>query len=184
MFGLLFIVAGFVPHVSRHSITLPKVKLISLKSVEVPKNVVADRIDPIKIQIPEEPIAPAPVETVPVPVIPKAKVTPKTTVPVEPQVSETPQVVDASGVDCGPRKMSIADAHACWDGLIGQYDWPFTRAFNTMYCESTGKYDDRNPSGATGLFQVKGGPIDPEANVAQAYSMWVERGWQPWVCKG
>lgn len=151
-------------------------KLISF-SQAVPKPV------PIPKALLEEPVEtttttttiPEPTTTVPK----KVKAPTPETVPVQEAQPQAP--VDTA---CGPYKMSVSEAHACWDGLIGQYDWPFTTAFNTMYCESTGQYNAKNGSGATGLFQVLGGPIDPAANVAAAYSMWQERGWQPWVCKG
>lgn len=75
-------------------------------------------------------------------------------------------------------------AHSCWDGLIGQYPWNRDKAFRVMWCESTGNPNARNPhSTARGLFQILGGPLDPQANVALAYKMYSQRGWSPWVCQ-
>jgi hypothetical protein len=52
-----------------------------------------------------------------------------------------------------------------------------------MMCESGGNANAYNArSGATGLFQILGGPFDPAANVAMAFRMWQQRGWQPWTC--
>lgn len=69
-----------------------------------------------------------------------------------------------------------------WLDLISSYDWPVGTACRIMLCESSGDPNARNRSGATGLFQILGGPTDPAENVALAYSMWSDRGWQPWVC--
>lgn len=70
-----------------------------------------------------------------------------------------------------------------WLDLVASYDWPVGTACRIMLCESSGDPNARNRSGATGLFQILSGPTDPAENVALAYSMWSDRGWQPWVCK-
>lgn len=101
-----------------------------------------------------------------------------TTTTLRPKTTTTvPQTAPVG--DCGPRKMLKGQAHACWDSLIAQYDWPFSTAFNVMYCESTANYEAKAGS-HYGLFQIDGGSTNPEDNVAQAYSMYKERGWQPW----
>lgn len=115
--------------------------------------------------------------------------------PTPPKTSGTVSAtaVEAPEGDCGPHTMSVSEAHQCWDGLLacahkddqGNCDsyWDVNKAFHVMYCESKGKYDAYNPSGATGLFQIIGGPVDPTANVNQAYQMWLKRDWGPWVCQ-
>jgi hypothetical protein len=78
---------------------------------------------------------------------------------------------------------SIDEAHYCWDGLIARFAWSQSKAFAVMYCESKGNpYADNPSSSATGLMQILDGPMDPLANMSQAYSMYQDRGWQPWVC--
>lgn len=68
-----------------------------------------------------------------------------------------------------------------WRSLVARYPWPVDTALAVMACESGGDPNARNPdSSATGLFQILGGPTDPEANVALAFRMWQSRGWQPW----
>jgi hypothetical protein len=91
---------------------------------------------------------------------------------------------------CLGHQMSEAEAHHCWDGLIGQYDWKggTSKAFAVMMCESTGQSNavgpkPRDGSGTPmGLFQVKRGSTDPVTNVRQANEMHKARGWQPWAC--
>lgn len=67
-----------------------------------------------------------------------------------------------------------------WKALVAQYPWDVAVAERIVWCESRGDPNARNRSGATGLFQILGGPIDPVANVATAYDMYRTRGWQPW----
>lgn len=107
---------------------------------------------------------------------------PATTTTAKPKVvAKPPATVPASTSQCSTSK---AAAHACWDGLLAQYSWNTTAAFNIMWCESKGNPNARNPhSTATGLFQILGGPTDPAANVKLAYQMYSKRGWQPWVCR-
>jgi hypothetical protein len=68
-----------------------------------------------------------------------------------------------------------------WGPLLSQYPWDTGLAYQVMMCESHGDPGAVNSnSGATGLFQILGGPSDPVANVALAYDMYSHRGWQPW----
>lgn len=79
----------------------------------------------------------------------------------------------ATRTDCGD-----------WLDLIGGYDWQVPTACRVMMCESGGDPNAVNrSSNARGLFQILGGPLDAAENVALAYQMWQDRGWQPWVCK-
>lgn len=74
-----------------------------------------------------------------------------------------------------------APAYGNWSHLINQYPWPADQAYRIMMCESGGNANAYNPrSGATGLFQILNGPFDPAENVALAFRMWQQRGWQPW----
>ncbi|HET7652254.1 MAG TPA: transglycosylase SLT domain-containing protein [Acidimicrobiales bacterium] len=74
-------------------------------------------------------------------------------------------------------------AYGPWADLINQYPWPTQTAYRIMMCESGGNANAYNArSGATGLFQILNGPFDPAANVAMAFRMWQQRGWQPWTC--
>jgi hypothetical protein len=70
-----------------------------------------------------------------------------------------------------------------WESLVGKH-FPAEQvgtACRVLMCESGGNPAARNPrSSATGLFQILKGPVDAEANVALAASMWARRGWQPW----
>ncbi len=68
-----------------------------------------------------------------------------------------------------------------WHQLLARYPWDTGLAYQVMMCESRGDPGAVNASsGATGLFQILGGPSDPVANVALAYDMYSHRGWQPW----
>jgi hypothetical protein len=74
-------------------------------------------------------------------------------------------------------------AYGPWADLINQYPWPTQTAYRIRMCESGGNANAYNArSGATGLFQILNGPFDPAANVAMAFRMWQQRGWQPWTC--
>lgn len=78
--------------------------------------------------------------------------------------------------------------------LVAQYGWPVSTAMAVMQAESGCNPSSNNPTdyhiiclGSRGLFQIGcdstpnfGGMFDANANVAQAYSMWARRGWQPW----
>jgi LysM repeat protein len=74
--------------------------------------------------------------------------------------------------------------------LINQYDWNTDVAYQVMMAEShcdpnaTNMADDHGAcSGSFGLFQInctRGQLYDPAANVAAAYAMYQQSGWQPW----
>jgi hypothetical protein len=70
--------------------------------------------------------------------------------------------------------------------LISQYPWPVEQALSVARCESGLNPMARNPSGATGLFQIIGGNdamFDPATNIAAAYRKYldgVSRG-NPWM---
>jgi hypothetical protein len=125
-------------------------------------------------------ITPAPTTTQPPP--PPTTVAPAPVATTAKPKPKPPATVPSTTSHCSTSK---AAAHACWDGLIAQYPWNTTTAFNIMWCESRGNPNAKNPrSTATGLFQILNGPLDPAANVKLAYEMYSKRGWQPWVCKG
>lgn len=87
---------------------------------------------------------------------------------------------------CVPGRASrSSSAPRCggWYDLVASYDWQTDTACRILICESGGDPDAQNRSGANGLMQIMGGPLDPEENMALAYQMWTQRGWQPWVCK-
>jgi soluble lytic murein transglycosylase-like protein len=67
-----------------------------------------------------------------------------------------------------------------WKAIVARHPWDVAVAERIVWCESRGNPDARNSSGATGLFQILGGSLDPVANVARAYEMYRARGWQPW----
>ena len=68
-----------------------------------------------------------------------------------------------------------------WRSAVAVYgDWDVSLMLAIMGCESGGRPNAYNRSGATGLFQILGGPFDPAANVTTAHSMWASRGTQPW----
>ncbi len=162
--------------------TLDKSKVANIERSAPIKFVSPDAIDVITTTIPEVKIPEMHVSSVTTePPTTTIKKSAPETVPVQVEQPESVPVDTA----CGPYKMPRASAHACWDGLIygptqDPYTWDDATAFNVMFCESQGKYDAHNPSGANGLFQELGGPTDPAANVAQAYSMWQTRSWEPW----
>lgn len=82
----------------------------------------------------------------------------------------------------GGYRKTLQDAHRCWDGLIAQWgDWPQSRMFSIMFCESTGDQNSINASNHVGLFQIDGGVTDPYANANQAHEMWKSRKLQPWT---
>jgi soluble lytic murein transglycosylase-like protein len=67
-----------------------------------------------------------------------------------------------------------------WKAIVARHPWDVGVAQRIVWCESRGNPNARNRSGATGLFQILGGSLDPVANVATAYEMYRARGWQPW----
>lgn len=123
-------------------------------------------------------LLPAPTTTLPPTTTTTAP--PPTTAAPKP-AAKKPASVPADTSGCSKSK---AAAHECWDGLLAKYSWNTTQAFNIMWCESKGNPNAKNPrSTARGLFQILGGPLDPEANVKLAFEMYSKRGWQPWVCR-
>ncbi len=69
-----------------------------------------------------------------------------------------------------------------WRANVARYSWPVDAALGFMWRESHCDPHARNRSGATGLFQVLGGSTDGDTNIAQAFALWSQRGWEPWVC--
>jgi len=91
----------------------------------------------------------------------------------------------ARGATLQPRQRATSAGVERWRQLVARYDWPVDSALAVMWCESRGDPNAYNASsGATGLFQILHGPLDPEANIALAYRMWRDRGWQPWNVGG
>lgn len=80
--------------------------------------------------------------------------------------------------------------------LVCSYNWPCQKALQIMFCESSNRaWIIAN--GNYGLFQinrihaprltVNNDPnefLDPTINVHAAYTLYTERGWQPWVYCG
>lgn len=94
-----------------------------------------------------------------------------------------------SGWDGLSQSVKTAKAHACWDGLLGQYAWSTSKAFSVMMCESGGDPHNVGPptryGTAKGLMQVlPDGSFDPATNMAQAWKKYVGAGhsWSPWTC--
>jgi hypothetical protein len=104
--------------------------------------------------------------------------------------------------------MGVAMASAVRE-LVSGYPWPAGDALRVLWCESRGDGGAVNGYGHTGLFQISpewhgwrvlGGPrrritdelelaqatrrlLEPATNVAVAYAIWSESGWQPWGCR-
>lgn len=110
-----------------------------------------------------------------------------------PVISDGSSLYDSS---CLYHVMSIDEAHNCWDTLLTYYpitnpdgtttlvprQWSVSTAFHIMMCESKGKSNAYNPSGATGLMQVMYGSSDPVENMAGAYRKYQQaKGWGPWL---
>lgn len=83
-----------------------------------------------------------------------------------------------------------------WSGLVAWYfpEDEFRNALDIIECESGGDPGAYNPSGATGLFQIKpkywgfllepGESLyDPEVNVRVASVIVEAGGWRHWTCK-
>ena len=78
-----------------------------------------------------------------------------------------------------------------WRTAVAAYGWPVDQALTVMACESGGDPSAYNPSGATGLFQIKpfwttaypGDLWNPGDNIRVAYLIWAnEGGWKHWMC--
>jgi len=81
-----------------------------------------------------------------------------------------------------------------WRSILAQYSWNVDVAVNVCNAESGGNPNNDNPGdyhatcyGSRGLFQIGcdstsnyAGMFDPYANIAQAYALYSNRGWQPW----
>ena len=79
-----------------------------------------------------------------------------------------------------PRPAPPSSGPVDWKAIVARHPWDVGVAERIVWCESRGNPNARNSSGAAGLFQILGGPMDPVANVARAYDMYRTRGWQPW----
>jgi hypothetical protein len=66
-----------------------------------------------------------------------------------------------------------------WGPIVGRA--VAAQAVTVARCESGLRPDAYNPSGATGVFQIIGGPFHVWENVRLALRMYQGRGWQPWV---
>jgi hypothetical protein len=82
----------------------------------------------------------------------------------------------------------VAILPASIEAIICAVPWPCEEALAVAWCES--RFDPRavGAYGERGLFQVHPGfwgpvPTEPEGQVAQAYAIWREHGWEPWRCR-
>jgi hypothetical protein len=90
--------------------------------------------------------------------------------------------------------LDLEDQRPYADLLCEYTAWDCAKAYRVMLCESSGNpraYADGN----YGLMQINavhgprvGGNLaalyDPEVNIAIAYQLYLERGWQPWAICG
>ena len=80
--------------------------------------------------------------------------------------------------------VSVPSQSQDWRTLVCTYDWDCAWALAVIACESGGNPNAYNPSGPyVGLFQVldpSGSLLNPAANVAAAYSMYLRQGSAPW----
>jgi len=81
----------------------------------------------------------------------------------------------------GPVVPSTSGVEQWRDEVSVFTDWNVSLMLSIMKCESGGNPNAHNRSGATGLFQILGGPYNPIANIALAHTMWSTRGTQPWA---
>lgn len=83
-----------------------------------------------------------------------------------------------------------ASAQNDYREMICSYSWDCQKALRVANCEST-MNSNAYAANNYGLFQVNGvhaarvggdptAFYDPETNVAIAYQLYLERGWQPW----
>ena len=111
---------------------------------------------------------------------------PTTTVPSTSSTTITTEPAPVSADNCGPGRKKWAHARACYFHLIQKYPWPHERAFEILYCESTGDPRAVSPSGKHwGLMQLDTGPFwDPEKNIEVAYNAYYKsRGnFSKWAC--
>lgn len=101
------------------------------------------------------------------------------------RAAQEPPTTVGGGDAAAPRPARTpAGPCAGWRSLVARY-FPASAvegACKRLMCESGGNANARNRSGATGLFQIMHGPLEPEANVAAAAALYARRGWKPWVC--
>lgn len=86
---------------------------------------------------------------------------------------------------CLNHAMLRQEAWNCWIHLLEKYPWNAAKAFDVLYCESTGKSNAVSQSGRHwGLMQLDTGPYwDPAVNIDKAYyNYYISRGWSPWEC--
>lgn len=92
-----------------------------------------------------------------------------------------PPVTHASRSYVRPQAVAPTVVAGDWAALVSSLPWDAATAMRIVSCESGGRPWAVNPSsGAAGLFQILGGPLEPLANVRLAFSMYSQRGWQPW----
>ena len=74
------------------------------------------------------------------------------------------------------------------EAIICEAPWPCQEALAVAWCESRFDPEAVGAYGERGLFQTHPafwGPVppDPQGQVAQAYAIWAEHGWEPWSCR-
>ena len=74
------------------------------------------------------------------------------------------------------------------EAIICAHPWPCQEALAVAWCESRFDPEAVGAYGERGLFQTHPafwGPVppDPQGQVAQAYAIWAEHGWEPWSCR-
>ena len=77
---------------------------------------------------------------------------------------------------------------ATMEAVICHPPWPSGEALAVAWCESRYDHSAVGRYGERGLFQVLPqlwGPVPSDAagQVAQAYAIWRQHGWQPWTCQ-
>lgn len=97
--------------------------------------------------------------------------------------------VGASSVSAAPGTYSVAGLEQLWTSAGGP-SWAAAHAASIAECESGGRTNAFNPSGATGLWQILGSVVpgnldNPQVNAANAVSKFNASGqtFAQWVCK-
>ena len=90
-----------------------------------------------------------------------------------------------------PAPVGASDGLPDWHELLAAYPWPLQESMAVLMCESGG--DPLAVNGTSvGLFQINwpyhgyAAPdalFDPAVNVAEAFTIWSDQGWEPWACK-
>jgi hypothetical protein len=82
----------------------------------------------------------------------------------------------------------VAILPASIEAIICAASWPCEEALTVAWCES--RYDPRavGTHGEKGLFQMHPAfwgavPEDPVGQVAQAFAIWQQHGWEVWTCR-